>query len=257
MSGPGGSDPPLAGRRIVVTRAAEQAGTLSDRLAALGADPIIVPLIEIVASSDDGAALNAALADLSRYDWIAVTSPNGAWRVRELVSATRASTGGRPLVAVAGTATAAALGFAADIAPRTQSAAGLVAEFPAGSGRVLVAQGEAAEATLVDGLRAKGWSVDAVAAYRTVSRVPSSAVLLEVLSADAVLFASGSAARAWCRVFGTATPASVFAIGPTTAQVAADLGLKVDVVATDHSLDGLVDSVLMYWANSGYGSDAS
>lgn len=249
MSSGGAEGGPLAGRRIVVTRAAEQAGPLVDRLRALGAEPILVPLIEIVEPADGGAALAAALGQLSSYEWLVVTSPNGANRVRDaFTGSVAASPGASPRLAVVGTATSAAFGVEADLVPGTQTAAGLVAEFPAGTGRVLVAQAEGAEPSLSGGLLAKGWTVDVVVAYRTVPRAPSAAVLLEVLAADAVLFASGSAVRAWTRVFGTATPATVFAIGPTTAQVAGDLGLKVDVVAADHSVDGLVDSVRIYWS---------
>jgi len=63
------------------------------------------------------------------------------------------------------------------------------------------------------------------------------------LAADAVLFASGSAARAWVRVFGDAAPPIVAVIGPQTAVVSEQVGLKVDLVATDHSLHGLVDAL--------------
>lgn len=240
---------PLAGRRIVITRAAEQAGPLVDRLRVLGAEPILVPLIEIVEPIDEGAALTEALGRLSSYDWLVITSPNGAMRVREaFIECTSTDPDATPRLAVVGTATGAVMPVGADLVPSVQTAAGLVAEFPSGPGRVLLAQAEAAEPTLAAGLAAHGWSVDTVVAYRTVPRTPSRVVSLEVLAADAVLFASGSAARAWIHVFGTATPETVFVIGPTTAQVAGDLGLKVDVIAADHSLDGLVDSVLMYWS---------
>lgn len=251
MSEPGADAGPLAGRRIVITRAADQAAPLEARLRALGADPIVLALIEIVDAGDSGAALAAAVCRLGHYDWLAVTSPNGASRVRRAVAASRsAGTPVWPKVAVVGTATAAALGVTADLSPRTQTAAGLVAELPSGPGTVLVVQAEGAEPTLVDGLLDKGWVVDSVIAYKTVPRRPDEGALLEVLAADAVLFASGSAVRAWTQVFGTSTPASVFAIGPATAQVATNLGLKVDVVATDHSLDGLVSSAVTYWSIS-------
>jgi uroporphyrinogen-III synthase len=233
---------PLAGRRIVVTRAADQAKGLADRLRALGAEPVIVPLIEIIEPSDGGSGLAAALDRLTAFDWLVVTSPNGARRVRDTIS-TAAPT---VRFAAVGTATAEALGGAIDLVPETQTAAGLVDAFPLGAGAVLVAQAEEAQPTLVDGLRAKGWNVVVVAAYKTVPAALLPDALHAVLSADAVLFTSGSAARAWVRAFGAETPAVVAAIGPTTAQVASDLGLKVHLVATDNSLDGLVDSVARY-----------
>jgi uroporphyrinogen-III synthase len=233
----------LDGRRIVVTRAAEQAGPLAEMLAGLGAEPILMPLIRIVDAPDGGKALDAALQALTSYDWLLVTSPNGAARVRDAVTAAGI---GCPLIAAVGVATEAALGRTADLIPPRQIASSLVEAFPAGGGRVLVAQAEQAGEQLAAGLVAKGWSVDVVVAYRTLAVVPSSAQLLSVLSADAVLFASGSAVRAWARSFGAGVPAITVAIGPSTAAVAVEMGLKVDVIATDHSLDGLVGALLTY-----------
>lgn len=233
---------PLRGRRIVVTRAAEQAEPLAARLRALGAEPMVVPLIEIVQPSDGGNALDAALKRLERYDWLVVTSPNGAMAVRDALAALPG--GSRPRVAAVGSATAEALGAAADLVPEEQLGTGLVAAFPTGNGSVLVAQAEGAGAVVEEGIAQKGWHVEVVAAYRTVPVVPSAGVLLRVLSADAVLFASGSAVRAWTTVFGTETPPVTVAIGPSTARVAAELGLKIEAIAADHSLDGLVGELL-------------
>lgn len=233
---------PLAGRRVVVTRAADQAEPLASRLRALGAEPVLLPLIDIVAASDGGADLASALAHLGSYDWLVVTSPNGAQRVRDALH--QLAPARRPRLAAVGSVTAAGLGLPADLVPATQLAYALVAEFPTGSGSVLLAQAEQAGPAVGAGLTAKGWRVDVVAAYRTVPIRPTSAQLLTTLSADAVLFASGSAVRAWTQVFGTQTPAFVIAIGPSTAQAANDLGLKVDAVAADHSLDGLVGELV-------------
>lgn len=235
---------PLEGRRVVVTRAAEQAEPLAARLRAVGAEPVIVPLIDIVVPTDGGAGLAEALGHLTDYDWLVVTSPTGAVRVSDAVTALPAGSR-RPRLAAVGAATASALGVPADLVPTEQRADVLVAEFPSGAGAVLVAQAEDAGATVGDGLSQKGWNVHVVAAYRTIPIVPSNGVLLRVLSADAVLFASGSAVRAWTHVFGTQTPPVTVAIGPSTAQVASDLGLKIDAVAADHSLDGLVGELLL------------
>lgn len=227
---------PLAGRRVVVTRAAEQAGPLVRALVERGATVVEVPLIEIADPDDRGAALAAALARLDRYDWVVVTSPNGARRVRDALS-TRPP--GRPRLAAVGAATADALGRAVDLVPRRQVAEGLLAELPDGPGRVLLVQGDRARTVVADQLRDRGWQVDAVVAYRTLA---VSAVTLppEARSADAVTFTSGSTAEAWASAVGTWTPPVVVAIGPVTARVAARAGLKVTHVAADHSLDGVV-----------------
>jgi len=239
----------LNGRRVVVTRPTAQAQPLVDRLRELGAEPLVVPLIEIVDPSDGGLALDAALGRLSDFEWIVVTSPNGADRVRSALVASPQ----RPNVAAVGSATAAALGVPADLVPDVQTAESLAGAFGHGSGAVLIVgpeqrPGDAARLSpLHRALADQGWTVTAVEAYRTVPVAASSGDLLRVLSADAALFASGSAVRSWVDVFGTQTPAVTAAIGPSTAQVAAEIGLKIDIVATDHSLHGLVDCLVVYF----------
>ena len=239
----------LAGRRVVVTRAAAQAQPLVDRLLELGAEPLVVPLIEIVDPSDGGAALDAALSRLAEFDWIVVTSPNAARRVGAALGAASS----RPRIAAVGSATESALGLGADLVPAVQTAEDLSSGFDHGPGTVLIIEPErprdhpGGPSALHRALANKGWTVTAVDAYRTIPVAPSSGDLLRVLSADAALFASGSAVRSWVDVFGTQTPAVTAAIGPSTAQVATEIGLKIDIVATDHSLHGLVDCLLVYF----------
>jgi uroporphyrinogen-III synthase len=231
--------PALDGRRVVVTRSSAQAGSLAGLLEAVGAVPVVVPLIEQVVVSDQAAAL-AALHP-SSFDWLVVSSPNGA----EVYVAAHSAAPAR--VAAVGATTAAALAegcVTATLVPGRQSAAGLLAEFPGGPGTVLLVQAAGAEPTMADGLRALGWEVTVVAPYRTTPSRPSAAMQLAALSADAVLFASGSAAAAWVQVFGTSTPPVVIAIGPRTAAAATSVGLKVSLVAADHSLPGLVDALV-------------
>ncbi|MCU1396942.1 MAG: hemD [Acidimicrobiales bacterium] len=245
---PGAADAPLvlAGRRIVITRAADQAEPLAERMRALGAEPILVPLIEIVAPTDGGNALEAALDRLDDFDWLVITSPNGAAQVRGALGARRPGL----RVAAVGGATADALApRGADLVPVVQNARGLLAVFPPGSGRVLIAQAEEAESTLADGLRDRGWTVEVAAAYRTASITPSAAGKQRAIDADVVLLASGSAARAWVQSFGVTDAPRVVSIGPSTTRVAAELGLKVHVTATDNSLDGLVAAVVVSCAS--------
>lgn len=234
---------PLAGRRVVVTRAADQADELADLLRGRGAVPVVVPLIEIAAEPAGIAAL--ATLDTAAFDLLVVTSPNAA---AAFLTAARPAPAA---VAAVGTATAAALrdgGVPVTMIPRHQRATGLLEELPPGPGRVLVVQAAGAEATLADGLRAKGYEVVAVAAHRAVPARPTAAVQLAALAADAVLFASGSAARAWVDVFGDSTPPVVVAIGPQTAEAAHAAGLKVTLVAADHSVSGLVSALERYLA---------
>lgn len=231
---------PLEGRTVVVTRATEQAGTLRTRLEALGAVVIEVPLLRIVEPLDGGAALVAALVDPDRFDWIVVTSPNGAAAVATVLA-------GRPTAArfaAVGTATADALGSAVDLVPRRQVAEGLLEVFPSGPGRVLLAQGDRARPVLAVGLAERGWAVEAVVAYRNDVAEVDPAVRRAVLGADAIAFASGSAATAFGEVFGSApTTLRTVSIGPVTTAAAAAAGVRIDVTSDDHSLDGLVRAI--------------
>jgi uroporphyrinogen-III synthase len=222
---------------VVVTRAAAQSAELSDRLRALGAEVVELALVRIDDPADGGVALRRALERLAEYDWLVVSSPNGAARVSAALPA-----GPPPRLAAVGTATAEALGRAADLVPTRQLAEGLVEVFPSGAGRVLLVQAEQARPILAEGLRARGWSVDVVAAYRTVS-VHHDELPPALFDADAVLFSSGSAARSWREVVGEWTPPVVVAIGPVTAAAAGGAGLKVTSVASDHSLTGLIESL--------------
>ena len=241
---------PLAGRRVVVTRSSSQAGSLAGLLEARGAVPVVVPLVEQLPVPDGVAQLAALRPDA--FDWLVVSSPNGAQAYADVHAAIAPAR-----VAAVGATTAAALadaGITATLVPSTQSAAGLVDVFPRGTGRVLLVQAVDAAPTLADGLRAAGWQVTVVMPYRTVPARLSAGSQLAALSADAVLFASGSAAQAWVAVFGTSTPPIAVAIGPQTAAVAAAHDLKISLVAADHSLSGMIDALEAHLATQDYNS---
>ncbi len=235
----------LSGRRVVVTRAAEQADDLVSLLAAEGVIAVVVPLIEIV--PEPAAATALAALNPTDFDWLVVTSPNGA---RAYLAA---HTSAPRQVAAVGTATAAVLtagGLTVTLVPVDQRAIGMLAVFPAGRGRVLLVHAVDAEPTLATGLRATGWQVTESSPYRSAPAHPSAGQQLAALSADAVLFASGSAARAWVGVFGNTTPPIVVAIGPQTATAVEQVGLKVSLVAADHSLPGLVAALRSHLART-------
>jgi uroporphyrinogen-III synthase len=109
---------------------------------------------------------------------------------------------------------------------------------------VLLAQADRAGTELADGLRERGYDVTAVVAYRTTLRRPTAPELRAALAADALAFASGSAVQSWVDAIGFRTPRVVVAIGPTTAQFGANLGLRITHVAADHSVPGLVREVV-------------
>ena len=231
---------------MVVTRAAGQAEALAELLVAAGATPVVVPLVETLVVDDAVAAL--ATLRPERFEWLVVTSPNGAEQYRRC-HPDRAPAS----VAAIGNATAAALQRPVHLLPARQSAAGLLAAFPVGEGSVLVVQAAGAATELADGLATLGWSVTVVAPYLTVPARPTTQQQFAALAADAVLFAAGSAAKAWVQVFGDTTPPVVVAMGPQTAAAATAAGLKVTVVAADHSLEGLVAALAGYFGPSDLG----
>jgi len=237
---------PLFGRRIVVTRARAQASTLASQLADLGADVVEVPTIDIADASDGGAALVDAAKRVGSYDWVVFTSTNAVERLLAHVRDGRAF--GAAKLAVVGSATADALSDArlvADLVPDRFVAEALVDAFPDCPGTVLVPQAADARPVLADGLRAKGWSVDVVEAYRTVTGRPSAAALAAARDADAITFTSSSTVAGYLEVAGLdAVPPVVASIGPITTRTAKELGLEVTVEADPSTVAGLVEAVL-------------
>jgi uroporphyrinogen-III synthase len=205
--------------KVVVTRPRAQAGPLVERLQAQGHEVVECPLIEIEPTT--------APVDVEGYDWVVVTSPNGA---AELVQ--RAS-GRLPRVAAVGPGTAEALrelGVEPSFVPSVSSQDGLLAEFPRPAGRVLFAAAEGSRRGPVDELGA-----DFVPLYATRAVRPD-----EPPDGDLVVLASGSAAESFAAI-GVEIP--VVSIGPQTTRVAVAAGLHVVAEAETHDLEGLVAAV--------------
>jgi uroporphyrinogen-III synthase len=204
--------------KVIVTRPRAQAGPLVGRLEALGLDVVECPLIEIVRTSDDP-------IDCDGYEWLIVTSPNGADEI-----ARRGQN--LPLVAAVGPGTAESLrahGIEPAFVPQVSSQDGLIAEFPAHEGRVLYAAAKNSRRCPIDALGA-----DFVPLYATQLLSP------EPPEGDVVVLASGSAAYAYTHL-GGAAPAVT--IGPETSRIAREVGLEVAAEAETHDLNGLVAAV--------------
>ncbi len=244
---------PLFGLDVVVTRTRQQASALARQLSDAGAGVVELPTIEVTDPVDGGAALAAALADVDRYDWLVVTSPNGARRMLGAVGDVRRLAGVQ--IAVVGTGTAAALRerfVEPDLVPERFVAESLLAAMPPAhrGGRVLLARAEVARDVLPDGLEAAGWAVDVVDVYRTVRATPDPTALDRVAEADVITFTSSSTVTNFLDIAGAErVPPTVACIGPITARTARDAGLTVDIEAEEHSIEGLV-AAIESWART-------
>jgi uroporphyrinogen III methyltransferase/synthase len=254
---------PLFGRQVVVTRARAQASELSSRLRDLGAYPVEVPTIRIDPPADGGLALDRAAGCLAegKYDWVVFSSANAVDALLERLPDLRPL--GPVRIATMGPGTSRALALwhlSSDLEPVRSVSEGLLEVFPdppQQPGRtVLLPRAAEGRRTLSDGLAAAGWTVDAVEAYRTV-RIPlSEADRAAVAGADAICFASASAVTGFVEsaggsaVSGAASlPPVVVCIGPTTAAAARAAGVGVSAVASEHTLDGLVDALVIALAS--------
>ena len=234
----------LEGRSVVITRSIAQNESLRRLLEARGARVVEVPLIAVVEPDDEGRERDEVLQRFEDFDWIVVTSPNGADRVAPFLSAAHAAGDAKrfPLIAAVGEATARSVGTPVALCAEPARSDVLAQQFPEGSGSVLVVQGNLADNQLSDDIEAKGWAVTRVVAYRTVHLRPTKEMMLPALSADVLLLASGSAATAWFDAFGASTPPYVVAMGPSTAKVAVNLGLEVSAMASEQTLDSLIET---------------
>ncbi|HZU20177.1 MAG TPA: uroporphyrinogen-III synthase [Gaiellaceae bacterium] len=204
--------------KAIVTRPRGQARPLVEALERAGIEVVECPLIEIERTSDEP-------VDAAGYDWVIVTSANGA---DELARRGR----NLPRVAAVGPGTAEALrahGIEPAFVPAESSQEGLLREFPRPAGRVLFAAAEGARRRPIEALGA-----DFVPLYRTRLLRPRPP------DGDVVVLASGSAARAYAAVGGAAPAVS---IGPETSRVARAVGLEVVAEARTHDLSGLVAAV--------------
>jgi uroporphyrinogen-III synthase len=242
----------LAGKRIVVTRAEEQARELADLLSEAGAVPVLYPSIRI-APPESVDALDAALDQIARYRWVVFTSSNG---VRAVVGRLAARGGsavelGVARVAAVGASTAAALadlGVEADFVPSVERSRALADELPDVEGaRVLLTRADIASPRLAQTLRARGATrVDDVIAYRTLLMAPASEGLEELRrGVDGITFTSPSTVRgclqAGAELRDILRGVPVFTLGPATTEAVRGEGLEIAAEATERSMRGLVD----------------
>ncbi len=255
---------PLFGKRIVVTRARKQASDMVSRLSALGADCLEFPAIKIM-PPEDFQSLDAAIANLSEYNWLIFTSVNGVEMFFDRLFANQkdARALGHIRTASIGPATAERLlayGVSSDIIPESYHAESVVEAFkniPVKDARVLLPRAAEARPVLPEELAKMGARVDEIITYHTVLADDKQAGLIEALSAknvDMITFTSSSTVTN----FKSLLPAERFeelvdgvavaAIGPITADTARKNGFSVDLEAEKYTIPGLCDAICRYFS---------
>jgi uroporphyrinogen-III synthase len=250
----------LVGRTILVTRARRQAGRLSEALRERGATVLEIPAIAIE-PPHSYAPLDAALRDITEYQWLIVTSANGAEALRTRMDELGMTSErfAHLEIAAVGSATAAALreaGLAVTLTPREYVAESLVealGDRVAGR-RVLLARAMVARDIIPDALRAQGAVVDVVDAYRTVIPAESVTAIRTIFGAgsrapDAATFTSSSTVTNFLALLdaaGVELPSEMKAvsIGPVTSATLREHGWEPVAEADPHDLSGLVDAVV-------------
>jgi len=256
---------PLLGKRIVVTRAREQASDLVRQLSDLGADCLEYPTIKIVPAIDPK-PMDEAIINLGTYDWIIFTSVNGVKfffdRLFETDRDVRALN--HLYTAAIGPATAERMfqfGLKSDIIPKNYRAESVVEAFrkeKLNGKKILLPRAGEARPVLPVELRNMGAEVDEVTVYLTEKVLDNVALLVKQLedkTIDLITFTSSSTVRN----FKSLLPPDKFnqlidgvaiaSIGPITTDTAAELGIKVDITAESYTIPGLCEAILKYYRN--------
>jgi len=250
----------LSGKRIVVTRTRKQASALSNKLRALGAQVVELPTIRIEPPTNlrEFAKL---VQDAHIYDWIVFTSANGVEAFFEMFFKLYddAREIGAARIAAIGPATAQRVKdfhLHVDLQPEEFVAEAVVKEFGKQGGienlRILVVRAEKARDVLPKELSALGAIVDEAFAYRTVAETRDTGArrqLLDEEGADLITFTSSSTVENFLAL-GLPWPKGmqVASIGPITSKTARDHGLKVDIEARRHDIDGLVEAIRNFFS---------
>lgn len=254
---------PLFGKRVLVTRSREQASVLSEALEALGAEPLEFPTIG-VAEPENYAPLDQAVSNLGSYKWVIFTSVNGVEyffkRLRYHRKDIRELAGAK--ICAIGPKTGEALekyGLIVDYVPvefRAEEILKVLQGKIAAGDRVLLPRADIARVLLPEALTGLGALVDEVTAYRTVSGDGHGKRIVEMLrkgEIHVITFTSSSTVRNFVNMLGATdlnnllADVTVACIGPVTADTARDMGVRVNLVAEEYTIEGLVKSILNYF----------
>jgi len=257
---------PLAGKRLVITRAPEQAREMVNVLEALGAEVLLLPMVEFT-PPEDSRGLDDALHKLPDFDAILFLSRNAVRyvfkRCRELGMKCEASQSAKCMIAAVGPGTAQALaieGSRVDFVAKGQTGEALVRELGdrvAGK-KVLLPRSDRGDARLSKALDDAGAHLTEVIAYRTTAPETIEPGLLARVrggEVDAIIFASPSAFHAFSdrmdarEVANLSARVQFAAIGPTTVNVIRSAGARVEIEAAEASAQGLADAITTYYQN--------
>jgi len=256
---------PLFGKRVLVTRSREQASVLSEAIEALGGEPLEFPTISVV-EPEDYAPLDQAIKELNSYKWVIFTSVNGVKSffqrlshhrkdIRELCSARLCAIGPKTKEALEN------YGLLVETVPGEYRAEEIVEALrgKVGAGeRILLPRADIARKVLPEALGKMGAVVTEVTAYRTVMGGGNGSGIKEMLEQgeiQMVTFTSSSTVRNFVKMLdapdlkGLLEAVTVACIGPITADTARELGVKVDVMATEYTIEGLVKAILAYYGH--------
>ncbi len=260
---------PLFGKRVLVTRAREQAGAFSRAIEALGGEVVEFPAIRVV-EPENCEALDAAIARLESYSWVVFTSVNGVHffvrRLRQRGRDIRALY--RAKICAIGPKTGQALeSYALQVAciPGEYRAEALAASLRGKvkpGERVLLPRADLARKVLGDALSSLGAEVDEVAVYRTLPGEGDGRLVRDLLAAGrihVVTFTSSSTVRNFVQLLQEPDLSRLLAgvtvacIGPVTARTAREVGLPVHIEARRYTVEGLIEALLE--ASQGRGGD--
>ena len=254
---------PLAGKTILVTRAAGQSSQFSDRLSQAGAQVIEMPAL-VIGPPTSWYPLDQAIAQLDRFNWLILTSTNGVDYFFDRLNAqgkdTRALASVK--IAVVGKKTAESLrsrGLIPDLIPPDFVADSLVAHFPGNleGCKILFPRVESGgREVLVKELTAKGAQVEEVPAYESrcpEAIAPSALAALQTHTVDVITFASSKTVQNFCHLVETTAPLSqskdwlegicIASIGPETSKTCQNLLGRLDVEAKQYTLEGLAAAI--------------
>ncbi|MBQ3854047.1 MAG: uroporphyrinogen-III C-methyltransferase [Anaerovibrio sp.] len=248
---------PLFGKKVLVTRSRSQASKLTTALEELGAECIEAPAIKIVPPVDNYEALDKAIGQLDKYNWLIFTSTNGVehfWH-RLVAGGKDARVLYKARICAIGAATAQALashGITADVVPERYQAEGIIEaldnELIAGT-KILIPRAAEARALLPEALTKAGAQVDVVVAYETVMGDAEAVEIRNSLAKgeiDVVTFTSSSTVENLLKILKEPEllkEAQLAAIGPITAETMQKNGLTANIVAAEYTIEGLVQTI--------------